>query len=45
MVWLNKGARLEAVQVMLGHKSITTTERHYAKILRAGLEKDTEDLF
>ncbi|MBX2844015.1 MAG: site-specific integrase [Flammeovirgaceae bacterium] len=31
-LWLNKGIKMEVVSKMLGHKSIKTTERLYAKV-------------
>jgi integrase len=33
MVMLNKGISIEAVSRMLGHRYITTTQRHYAQVL------------
>lgn len=33
MVMLNKGISIEAVSRMLGHRHITTTQRHYAQVL------------
>ena len=32
-VWLNKGVPIEVVSKCLGHRSIATTQRYYAKIL------------
>ncbi|KOY87826.1 hypothetical protein AD998_18305 [bacterium 336/3] len=44
MIWLYSGIRLEVVSKMLGHKNISTTQRHYAKILNESVLAETAHL-
>lgn len=45
MVWLNEGADIGVVAAMLGHASIKTTEKHYAKLLTGTIGKATDHFF
>jgi len=44
MIWLYSGIRLEVVSKMLGHKNISTTQRHYARILNESVLAETAHL-
>lgn len=42
--WLNKGISLEVVAKMLGHQSPVTTSKHYAKVRRERVSKETKQV-
>jgi integrase len=44
-VFLLRGVRVQAVQKILGHKFITTTQKHYIKILPSVVDEDMHKLF
>ena len=44
MYWLNKGVRIEVVSRMLGHSSIKTTEKIYAKVLKRLIREEMKKL-
>ncbi|GIW70399.1 MAG: tyrosine recombinase [Patescibacteria group bacterium] len=45
MLWLNEGYSIESVSKMLGHSNISTTERHYAAVLKQRIKAEYRKLF